>query len=72
MLPIGIQLYAVGGDIKKGAPTALRQVAAIRYKEVETAGFGFLGIAAEFREALEDNAHHDILPTAVWRDLQDF
>jgi len=54
-LPIGIQLYTIGGDIRKDAPGALRQIAAIGYKEVETAGFGSLNTASEFRKALDDN-----------------
>lgn len=54
-LPIGIQLYTIGGDIRKDAAGALRQIAAIGYKEVETAGFGSLGTASAFRKALDDN-----------------
>ena len=54
-LPIGIQLYTVGADVNKDAPAAIKQIAAIGYKEVETAGFGSLKTAAEFRKALDDN-----------------
>src|ERR1700722_9629197 len=54
-LPIGIQLYTVGSDVQKDAPAAVKQIAAIGYKEVETAGFGSLKTAAEFRKVLDDN-----------------
>lgn len=54
-LPIGIQLYTVGGDIQNDAPAAIKQIAAIGYKEVETAGFGSLKTAAAFRKVLDDN-----------------
>ena len=39
-LPPGIQLYSVRSDIEQNAPSALKQIAAIGYKEVEPAGFG--------------------------------
>src|ERR1700683_930271 len=54
-LPPGIELYSVRSDIGQDAPSALKQVAAIRYKEVEPAGFGSLKTASEFRKALDDN-----------------
>jgi sugar phosphate isomerase/epimerase len=54
-LPPGIQLYTVRSDIGQDAPSALKQVAAIGYKEVEPAGFGSLKTASEFRKALDDN-----------------
>jgi sugar phosphate isomerase/epimerase len=54
-LPIGIQLYTVGADVNKDAPAAIKQIAAIGYKEVETAGFGSLKTATEFRKALDAN-----------------
>jgi sugar phosphate isomerase/epimerase len=54
-LPIGIQLYTVGSDVQADAPAAIKQIAAIGYKEVETAGFGSLKTAAEFRKVLDDN-----------------
>ena len=54
-LPLGIQLYTVGADVQKDAPAAVKQIAAIGYKEVETAGFGSLKTAAEFRKVLDDN-----------------
>jgi len=54
-LPIGIQLYTVGADMRKDAKEAIRQIAVIGYKEVETAGFGSLTTAAELRKVLDDN-----------------
>jgi sugar phosphate isomerase/epimerase len=54
-LPPGIQLYSVRSDIERDAPSALEQVAAIGYKEVEPAGFGSLQTASKFRKALDDN-----------------
>jgi hypothetical protein len=54
-LPPGIQLYSVRSDIERDAPTALKQIAAIGYKEVEPAGFGSLQTASKFRKALDDN-----------------
>src|SRR5580704_14189074 len=54
-LPIGIQLYTVGADLRTDAPATVKQIAAIGYKEVETAGFGSLKTAAEFRKLLDDN-----------------
>ena len=54
-LPIGIQLYTVGSDVQKDAPAAVKQIAEIGYKEVETAGFGSLKTAAAFRKVLDDN-----------------
>jgi sugar phosphate isomerase/epimerase len=54
-LPIGIQLYTVGADIQADAPAAVRKIASIGYKEVETEGFGSLKTAAEFRKVLDDN-----------------
>jgi sugar phosphate isomerase/epimerase len=54
-LPIGIQLYTVGADMRKDATDAIRQIAAIGYKEVETAGFGSFATATELRKVLDDN-----------------
>jgi sugar phosphate isomerase/epimerase len=54
-LPIGIQLYVVAPDMQKDAAAAVKQIAAIGYKEVETAGFGSLKTAKELRKALDDN-----------------
>ena len=51
-LPIGIQLYTVGADVNKDAPAAIKQIASIGYKEVETAGFGSLKTAGSFGRRL--------------------
>ena len=51
--PVGIQLYTVGAEMKTDLPGTLKKVAAIGYREVETAGFG--GVTpAEFRKLLDD------------------
>ncbi len=52
--PLGLQLYTVRQAIDADTPSALKQVAAIGYKEVETAGFGTLKTAQEFRRVLDD------------------
>ena len=54
-LPIGIQLYVVGADMKKDAPGTVKQIAQMGYKEVETAGFGSASSAAELRKIFDDN-----------------
>ena len=54
-LPLGIQLYVVGADMQKDAAAAVKQIAAIGYKEVETAGFGSLKTARELRKVFDDN-----------------
>jgi sugar phosphate isomerase/epimerase len=54
-LPPGIQLYSVRSDIERDAPSALKQIAAIGYKEVEPAGFGSAKTGSEFRKALDDS-----------------
>jgi len=54
-LPIGIQLYVVNGDLGKDAEATIKQIAAIGYKEVETAGFGSAKTAAALRKILDDN-----------------
>jgi sugar phosphate isomerase/epimerase len=54
-LPIGIQLYTIGDDMQKDAPAAVKKIAQIGYKEVETAGFGSAGSAAALRKLLDDN-----------------
>lgn len=51
-LPIGLQLYSVGTDLQKDVPGTLRQIRAIGYARVETAGFGGL-TAKEFRAQLD-------------------
>jgi sugar phosphate isomerase/epimerase len=47
--PLGIQLYTVGKELESDVRGTLRQIAAIGYAEVETAGFAGL-TAAEFRD----------------------
>ncbi len=54
-LPIGIQLYVVGADMSKDAAATVKQIAAIGYKEVETAGFGSAKNAKALRALLDDN-----------------
>jgi sugar phosphate isomerase/epimerase len=49
--PIGIQLYTVGKELQGDVRGTLRQIAAIGYTEVETAGFAGL-TAEEFRDEL--------------------
>ena len=51
-LPIGLQLYSVGEDLQKDVAGTLRQVRAMGYERVETAGFGGL-TAREFRTQLD-------------------
>lgn len=54
-LPIGIQLYVVNADLGKDAEATIKQLAAIGYKEVETAGFGSAKTAAALRKIFDDN-----------------
>jgi sugar phosphate isomerase/epimerase len=54
-LPLGIQLYVVSADMQKDAPGTVKQIAAIGYKEVETAGFGSAKTAKELRKIFDDN-----------------
>lgn len=54
-LPIGIQLYTVGADMQKDAAAALKKIAQMGYKEVETAGTGSVLSAAALRKLLDDN-----------------
>ncbi|WP_263381453.1 sugar phosphate isomerase/epimerase family protein [Granulicella arctica] len=51
-LPAGIQLYMVKDDLAKDPAGTLRQLAAIGYREVETAGTGTLS-AANFRKLVD-------------------
>ena len=51
-LPLGLQLYSVGAELQKDVAGTLRQVRAIGYERVETAGFGGL-TAREFRTQLD-------------------
>jgi sugar phosphate isomerase/epimerase len=54
-LPVGIQLYTIGGDMQKDASAAVAKIAQIGYKEVETAGFGSAGSAAALRKIIDAN-----------------
>lgn len=54
-LPIGIQLYTVRDPMMKDTVAAVKGIAAMGYKEVETAGFGTFKTAAELRKVLDDN-----------------
>jgi sugar phosphate isomerase/epimerase len=51
-LPIGLQLYSVSDDLQRDVPGTLRQLRAIGYKRVETAGFAGL-TAKAFRAQLD-------------------
>ncbi len=55
--PVGLQLYTVGEQLKKDYDGTLRQVAAIGYREVETAGF-FGKKPAEIKKSLQDAGLH--------------
>ena len=65
--PIGIQLYTVKDAMAADPAATLKQLRAIGYAEVETAGFGKL-TAKQFRALLDDNglacpsAHLDFHP----------
>lgn len=52
-LPIGLQLYTVGAELKTDLTGTLKKIHDIGYREVETAGFVGLS-AAEFRKRLDD------------------
>jgi sugar phosphate isomerase/epimerase len=56
-IPIGLQLYTIGGEIRdKGAEAALAEVAKLGYKGVEFAGYlGFDKDAKALRKLLDDN-----------------
>jgi sugar phosphate isomerase/epimerase len=63
-LPIGIQLYTVGQALQKDVNGTLKQVRAIGYTQVETAGFAGL-TAKQFRNALDEaglTCHSSHLP----------
>jgi sugar phosphate isomerase/epimerase len=50
--PIGLQLYTVADALEKDVPGTLKQLSAIGYKSVETAGFA--GVTGkQFRDALD-------------------
>ena len=51
-LPIGVQLYTVGDELKENFFSTLKRIAIIGYKEVEMAGF-LDKKAAELRQAFE-------------------
>lgn len=53
-LPPGIQLYTVRDDLPKDTPGTLKQLYAIGFREVETAGFGKYSVK-EFRAMLDDS-----------------
>jgi len=55
--PIGLQLYTVGEQLKKDYDGTLQQVAAVGYREVETAGF-FGKKPPEIRKSLQDAGLH--------------
>jgi sugar phosphate isomerase/epimerase len=52
---IGLQLYTVNAEMLADAASTLSQVAEIGYSAVETAGFGSLKTAKEFRSELDAN-----------------
>src|ERR1700743_1825133 len=54
-LPIGLELYTIGDDMQKDAAAAVKKVAQIGYKEVETAGFGSAGSAVALRKLFDEN-----------------
>ena len=53
-IPIALQLYTVGGDLRKDAKATLEKVAKLGYKGVEFAGFPSKD-AKEVRKMLDDN-----------------
>src|SRR4051812_15279668 len=54
-IPIGLQLYTIGGDMKKDAAATLARVAKLGYKAVEFAGGYPSTDAKEVRKMLDDN-----------------
>jgi sugar phosphate isomerase/epimerase len=52
---IGLQLYSVNAEMLADTPSTLRQIAAVGYSKVETAGLGSLKTAKEFRAELNAN-----------------
>jgi sugar phosphate isomerase/epimerase len=67
--PIGIQLYTVGKELQSDVRGTLRQIAAIGYTEVETAGFAGL-TAREFRDEITRARLHCHSAHMQW-NLQD-
>jgi sugar phosphate isomerase/epimerase len=53
-IPIALQLYTIGGDMRKDAAASLAKVAKLGYKGVEFAGFPSQD-AKEVRKMLDDN-----------------
>jgi len=53
-LPIGLQLYTVRSEVAKDLPGALKKVAQVGYREVETGGITDKAKAIEFRQAVQD------------------
>ncbi len=53
-IPIGLQLYTIGGDLRKDAAGSLARVAKMGYKGVEFAGYPSQD-AKEVRKMLDDN-----------------
>ncbi len=53
-LPVGIQLYTVGKPLEDDPAGTLKQLHAIGYREVETAGIGKKTTAKEMRKLLDD------------------
>jgi sugar phosphate isomerase/epimerase len=53
-IPVALQLYTIGGDMRKDAPAALAKVAQIGYKGVEFAGYPSQD-AKVVRKMLDDN-----------------
>jgi sugar phosphate isomerase/epimerase len=54
-IPVGLQLYTIGGDMKKDAAASLAKVAKLGYKGVEFAGGYPSTDAREVRKMLDDN-----------------
>ncbi len=59
--PIGLQLYSVTDDLQKDLPGTLRQIRAVGYERVETAGFA--GLTAKAFRAQLDQANLVCLST---------
>jgi sugar phosphate isomerase/epimerase len=53
-LPIGLELYTVRAEVAKDLPGALKKVAQVGYREVETGGIANQAKAIEFRQAVQD------------------
>jgi len=53
-LPFALQLYTIGGDVRRDMAGALQQVAKLGFKGVEFAGFNNLA-AADIKKMLDDN-----------------